>query len=232
MRRGAQGCDKLIGSARCSAPRVRPERAVRACRSSPPRGPAPRTTTRAAPHASGRSYERGRARGAQPDRPIRASTAAMVSAREREVVRARPRPGLEEERILGIIEPRSPASSRSSRTSASPCARRRRQGQAVARRGALLPAFANDALAQLGDAGAVTVDGARLALTTESSVLADPLPWRVGWGAGGERHRERPRRLGRPPARAQPRAQLLDLQQNKLAEVDDRSRRGPPACGA
>ena len=49
--------------------------------------------------------------------------------------------------------------------------------------GLLLPAFANEALAQLGDAGAVTVDGTRLALTTDSFVVR---PIRFPGGSIGE----------------------------------------------
>jgi hydrogenase expression/formation protein HypE len=49
--------------------------------------------------------------------------------------------------------------------------------------GLLLPAFENDALAELGDAGALTVDGARLALTTDSFVVH---PIRFPGGSIGE----------------------------------------------
>jgi hydrogenase expression/formation protein HypE len=49
--------------------------------------------------------------------------------------------------------------------------------------GLLLPALENDALAALGDAGAVTVDGMRLALTTDSFVVR---PLRFPGGSIGE----------------------------------------------
>jgi hydrogenase expression/formation protein HypE len=49
--------------------------------------------------------------------------------------------------------------------------------------GLLLPAFENDALAALGDAGAVSTDGARLAMTTDSYVVR---PLRFPGGSIGE----------------------------------------------
>jgi hydrogenase expression/formation protein HypE len=49
--------------------------------------------------------------------------------------------------------------------------------------GLLLPAFDNDALAALGDAGAVTINGARLAMTTDSYVVR---PLRFPGGSIGE----------------------------------------------
>lgn len=49
--------------------------------------------------------------------------------------------------------------------------------------GLLLPALTNDSLAALGDAGAVSVDGARLALTTDSFVVK---PIRFPGGSIGE----------------------------------------------
>jgi hydrogenase expression/formation protein HypE len=99
----------------------------------------------------------------------RASTAATPSSRE--------------ERILGIIE-----TTRAKRP-------RFRDEQITMSHGAggkatqtlieglLLPAFENEALAELGDAGRFSIDGARLALTTDSFVVR---PLRFPGGSIGE----------------------------------------------
>src|ERR1700742_45476 len=88
-----------------------------------------------------------------------------------------------EERILGIIETaRSKrAKFRDERITMSHGAGGKATQSLV--EGLLLPAFENDALAALGDAGAVTVDGARLAMTTDSYVVR---PLRSPGGSIGE----------------------------------------------
>jgi len=88
-----------------------------------------------------------------------------------------------EERILGIIETaRSKrAKFRDERITMSHGAGGKATQSLV--EGLLLPAFDNDALAALGDAGAVTADGARLAMTTDSYVVR---PLRFPGGSIGE----------------------------------------------
>ncbi len=100
----------------------------------------------------------------------RASTAAM------------PRPS-REERILGIIETArgKQAKFKDERITMSHGAGGKASQSLV--EGLFLPAFGNQALAQLGDAGAVTVDGVGLALTTDSFVVK---PIRFPGGSIGE----------------------------------------------
>ena len=88
-----------------------------------------------------------------------------------------------EERILGIIETARGKQSKfkDERITMSHGAGGKASQSLV--EGLLLPAFANEALAQLGDAGAVTVDGTRLALTTDSFVVR---PIRFPGGSIGE----------------------------------------------
>ena len=69
--------------------------------------------------------------------------------------------------------------------------------------GLLVPAFGAESLEQLGDAGAVTIDGTGLALTTDSFVVKPhPVPGRLDRRARGQRDRQRPRGVGRAAAGA------------------------------
>ena len=88
-----------------------------------------------------------------------------------------------EERILGIIETArgKQAKFKDERITMSHGAGGKASQSLV--EGLLLPAFDNEALAQLGDAGAVTVDGVRLAMTTDSFVVQ---PIRFPGGSIGE----------------------------------------------
>ena len=70
--------------------------------------------------------------------------------------------------------------------------------------GLLVPAFGSEALAELGDAGKVTIDGTRPGADhRQLRRQADPLSRRLDRRAGGERDRQRPRRRRRAAARAQ-----------------------------
>jgi hydrogenase expression/formation protein HypE len=88
-----------------------------------------------------------------------------------------------EERILGIIE--TARSKRAKFRDAHITMSHGAGGKATQSliEGLLLPAFENEALAQLGDAGTVAVDGARLAMTTDSFVVR---PIRFPGGSIGE----------------------------------------------
>ena len=88
-----------------------------------------------------------------------------------------------EERILGIIETARGKQSKfkDERITMSHGAGGKASQSLV--EGLLLPAFDNEALGKLGDAGAVTVDGVRLAMTTDSFVVR---PIRFPGGSIGE----------------------------------------------
>jgi hydrogenase expression/formation protein HypE len=88
-----------------------------------------------------------------------------------------------EERILGIIETArgKQAKFKDERITMSHGAGGKASQSLI--EGLLLPAFTNEALGQLGDAGVVTVDGMRLALTTDSFVVR---PIRFPGGSIGE----------------------------------------------
>jgi hydrogenase expression/formation protein HypE len=92
-------------------------------------------------------------------------------------------PSAREERILGIIET---ARSKQKKfrdervTMAHGAGGKATQGMIE---GLFVPAFSNDALSALGDAGAVTIDGAQLALTTDAFVVK---PLRFPGGSIGE----------------------------------------------
>ncbi len=88
-----------------------------------------------------------------------------------------------EERILGIIETARGKQSKfkDERITMSHGAGGKASQSLI--EGLFLPAFGNEALAQLGDAGAVTVDGVGLALTTDSFVVR---PIRFPGGSIGE----------------------------------------------
>ena len=88
-----------------------------------------------------------------------------------------------EERILGIIETARGKQSKfkDERITMSHGAGGKASQSLV--EGLFLPAFGNEALGQLGDAGAVNIDGARLALTTDSFVVR---PIRFPGGSIGE----------------------------------------------
>ena len=71
--------------------------------------------------------------------------------------------------------------------------------------GLFVPAFGGETLEAMGDAGAVSVDGAELAHDDRLvRGQADPLPRRLDRRPRRERHGERPRGLRRAPARAEP----------------------------
>jgi hydrogenase expression/formation protein HypE len=88
-----------------------------------------------------------------------------------------------EERILGIIETarRKRAKFRDAHITMSHGAGGKATQSLI--EGLLLPAFENEALAQLGDAGTIAVNGARLAMTTDSFVVR---PIRFPGGSIGE----------------------------------------------
>ena len=88
-----------------------------------------------------------------------------------------------EERILGIIETARGKQSKfkDERITMSHGAGGKASQSLI--EGLLLPAFDNEALGKLGDAGAVTVDGVRLAMTTDSFVVR---PIRFPGGSIGE----------------------------------------------
>ena len=98
--------------------------------------------------------------------------------------------------------------------------------------GLFAPAFGSAALAELADAGAVEVDGARPGADhRQLRRQAAALPRRLDRRAGGQRHRQRPRRRRRPAARAEPLADPRGGPRRRRAD-GPRSRRSPPPRAA